>query len=199
MTDQTAAGIDWRPTHGHWGVVSKILHWTMALMIVTMLGLGFYMTSLEGLSEEKINLYQLHKSLGFTIGALAIVRLAWRAPGPVPILPTSMAVWQKACAHLLHVGIYGLMIAMPITGWIMSSASPLQVPTKYFGLFEIPHITGPNEALEDLMHETHEILAFTFIGLLTVHVLAAMKHHFVDDDTIFVRMLPGRTRQHTDF
>lgn len=193
-SDIRARGIDWRANARHWGVVSKGLHWIMALMIVAMLAVGFYMTS-EGLSRSvRFDLYQMHKSFGFTVMALAVLRLVWRLTcEKTPTLPAGMPTWQRAGSHISHVLLYGLMIIMPLSGWLMVSATTrFRFDTLYFELFKIPHLMGPNEVVYDAMKAAHGTMAFVFIALLVVHVAAALKHHVIERDTVLRRILPGR-------
>jgi cytochrome b561 len=200
-THQTQGGIDWRPNQGHWGVVLKTIHWLMAILIIGMILMGHYMTDLRdpetgAYLPEAYDWFQIHKSFGFTVMGLAIVRLLWRlSSGPTPPLPKGIPFYERWGAHFSHLGLYGLMIAMPITGWIHVSASTLQIPTKYFGLFTIPHVTGPNRELAEQMEEVHEYLAWAFVAIIAIHLAAALKHHIVNRDTILVRMLPGRTSE----
>ncbi len=183
---------DWRPTHGHWGIVAKLIHWLMAIMIIGMLSVGWIMEGME-FSDLKFELYQMHKSFGLTVMALALLRLVWRVPGPIPALPTAMPQWQRTASGASHVLLYALMFAMPFSGWLMVSASELGVQTSYFGLFDVPHLLEPNEDVETALKWVHGALAIGLVALLGVHLCAALKHHFVDQDAVLRRMLPGRT------
>jgi cytochrome b561 len=173
-----------------------------------MLPLGFWMhISAEhgavglGLFEA----YQLHKSIGLTVLALSLVRLGWRLANPPPPLPEHMPAWEKFVAKLTHWAFYVLIIGLPLTGWLYVSAGwsihdegPLPVPTRWFGLFQVPHLFGLDRAdlgtREDAANATftaHWILAYTIIGLAALHVAAALKHHFFDRDETLAHMVPG--------
>ena len=174
-----------------YGSVAMTLHWLIALAIVGMLVVGKYMHGLPNSDPNKFMLYQLHKSTGITILTLTVLRVVWRFAGPVPRLPATMPTWERWSAHASHFLLYALTLGIPLSGWAMVSASPLGIPTVWFGLFEVPHLpVTPSEDTRDTFHETHELLGNLMILLLLVHVAAALKHHFWDRDTVFRRMLP---------
>jgi len=171
------------------------LHWLIAVGIIGMLILGKYMHELSDTDATKFDLYQLHKSFGLTILALSVLRLVWRLVNKVPPLPEHMPTWERYAAHASHVLLYVLIVAIPLSGWALASASPLGIPTIWFGQFEIPHLPGlqgyaDQHAVEDQAHEVHELLGNLMIGLLVIHVGAALKHHFWDRDDVLTRMLP---------
>ncbi|MFC3303015.1 cytochrome b [Parvularcula lutaonensis] len=172
--------------------VAKFLHWLIALIILIQIPFGFYMHNLEP-SEFKFTLYQLHKSAGLIVLALALFRLYWRLTHPIPPLPAAMPNWQKIVARFTHVAFYVLIIGIPLTGWAMVSASTLGIDTKIFFLIPVPHLPVPQgEEQVEFWIEVHELLAKATIGLLVLHVGAALKHHFHDRDDILIRMLPER-------
>ncbi len=180
---------------------AKLLHWLIALLIAGMVGLGTYMTGVEGDFQYKLWLYQLHKSLGVTLFALVAIRLAWRQIAPPPPMPAAMPGWERRAAHVAHAGLYLLMFAMPLSGWARVSASPLSVPTNVFGLFTLPHIpwlaslpAETKEAWEPVFQTVHWALAWTLVALAAIHALAALRHAFILRDDVMRRMLPRRTR-----
>jgi cytochrome b561 len=171
--------------------VAKFLHWTIALIIIVQIPAGFFMHKME-LSETKFTLYQIHKSFGLVILALALFRLGWRLTHKAPPLPDQMARWQKVAARATHVAFYVAIIAIPLAGWLMVSASTIGVPTKLFFVIPVPHLPVPqSEGLADAFAEVHEYLAFTTAALIVIHIGAALKHHYKDHDDILLRMLPG--------
>ncbi len=163
------------------------LHWLMALLILAALPLGLTMTELE-LTPTKLKLYAWHKWLGVTVFGLLLVRLVWRATHAVPPLPAGMPVWQRGAAHALHWALYALMLLIPLSGWLMSSAKGFQ--TVYLGLLPIPDLLAKDESLGEALGELHAMLASTLMTLLVVHVAAALKHHLVERDDVLARMLP---------
>lgn len=178
-------------TTQRYGTVAMSLHWLIAAAIIGMLIVGKYMHGLPDSNADKFTLYQLHKSFGITILALTVVRIAWRLMHPAPPLPASMPVWERWAAHLSHFALYGFMLGLPLTGWLRVSADSLQIPTLWFGLFEVPHLpVGIDNDVAHVAHDTHELLGNALILLLIVHVAAALKHHFWDRDSVLKRMLP---------
>lgn len=182
-----------------YSAVAIFLHWLIGLLIVGMIAVGFWMAgALEDPARRAVafEVVQLHKSIGLTILVLTGVRLVWRLAHKPPALPSHMSALEKGAARVSHLGFYILMLALPLTGWAMVSASPWGLPTMYFGLFEWPHIAPLTEvadkkAVSHLFEEIHEVLAFGTLGLLALHILAALKHHFFDKDDVLARMVPG--------
>ena len=171
------------------------LHWTIAALIVTNIVLGLQSNALKGMAQ--FNLLQWHKSFGITVLALSVARLAWRLVNPSPPYPAHMPAWEKTAAAATHWGFYVLMIGLPLTGWIMVSASPLNIPTLLYKTIPWPFIgvvhalpIGQRKGLEDLMGSVHAILAWTAIALLVLHVAAALKHQFWNRDVVLWRMAP---------
>lgn len=163
------------------------LHWLAALLIVAAFPLGVYAHELA-LSPLKLKLLSYHKWLGVTVFLLTVVRLAWRATHIPPPLPDSMPRWQQQAAHGLHHMLYLLLLAIPLSGWLMSSAKGF--PVVYFGVWQLPDLVGKNAELADMLKEVHEALNSGLLMLVGVHVAAALKHHFIDRDATLRRMLP---------
>ena len=163
----------------------------MACLLFALLALGFYMHDLS-LSPLKLQLYSWHKWAGVTAFLLVLIRLGWRFTHEPPALPVLMDRSAQLAAHIGHALLYFLMIAIPLTGWLMSSAKGFQ--TVYFGVFPIPDLLAKNRDLGNLLKEIHEALNFTLIFVVVGHALAAFKHHFLDEDDVLTRMLPHRFR-----
>jgi cytochrome b561 len=176
-----------RNTEARYGIIAITLHWVMAVIIIGMLSLGLYMVRLP-ISGEKLKLYGWHKEFGILVLALVTVRISWRLGNKIPVLPNALPHWQKYAARLAHYAFYFFMIAMPITGWMMSSASGL--PVSFFGLWVLPNLIAVNEANRILLAEIHEWLAYGLIATLCVHIVASLQHHFIYKDDILRRMLP---------
>ena len=174
------------------GLVAKTLHWLTLLLLIGSFTLAFSMTALP-LSPRKLQLYSWHKWFGVTIFLIAIVRLAWRLAGPVPRPPEAMPQWQRRLAGTSHATLYTLLIVMPLTGWVMSSA--LNLPVVYLGLIHIPSPFGVDRALGEAMLVVHRTLAWTLLALVGIHVLAALYHHIVLRDDVLRRMLPWPVRR----
>jgi cytochrome b561 len=160
------------------------LHWLMALLIFSAFPLGVYMHDLP-LSPTKLQLFSYHKWLGITILLAAAARLAWRVTHPAPAM-LDMPRWQQVAAHGIHHLLYLLLFAVPLSGWLMSSAKGFQ--TVWFGVLPLPDLVGKNKELGDLLKELHEMLNFGLLLLVGAHVAGALKHHFVEGDDTLRRM-----------
>ncbi len=176
----------------HYTPVAKTLHWLMAILLFGLLALGFTMTDLP-LSPRKLQLYSWHKWAGVTVFLLLLARLAWRATHRPPPLPDHMPKVMQFAAHAGHALLYGLMIAIPLSGWLMSSAKGFQ--TVWFGVLPIPDLLEKNQELGNLLQTVHLSLNLLLVAVLAGHIGAALKHHFIDRDDVLTRMLPARTSE----
>lgn len=179
-------------TREQWGTVSKALHWVVVLLILMMAWLGLRMGDMPN-GPDKIASYALHKSVGISILALVLARLAWRwyagAPHALPGTPR----WQERIASLTHLALYALLLAMPLSGWILNSASGF--PLQWFGLVNLPAIAGKDHDLHELAEDIHEWLFWAMVTLAVLHAAAAFYHHLFLHDATLARMLPGRRRR----
>jgi cytochrome b561 len=176
-----------RNTPVRWGHVAQFLHWLIVALIITQVILANIAEDLP-IGIKKLAMYARHKSVGITILALAVIRLLWRWANPTPTLPTTLKPYERTLAGLTHFGLYLLLFAMPLTGWMMTSARGF--PVSWFGFFQLPDFVPKNKALYDAMKETHDTLALALYAIVTLHVVAALKHHFVMKDDVLRRMLP---------
>jgi len=163
------------------------LHWTIVLAIVTAASVGLYMTGLP-FSPQKLKLYSWHKWIGVTIFLLAVARVVWRLMRAAPPLPPAMLRWQRIAAMASHVLLYVLVLVIPVSGWLMSSA--LGVKTVYLGVVPLPDLLAKNKALGDALKQVHASLNGTLAVVVLLHAAAALKHHFVERDDVLHRMLP---------
>jgi cytochrome b561 len=166
--------------------IAIALHWLAAALIVCGFTLGLSMVGLP-LSPRKLVWYLWHKSIGITVFLLTCARLAWRAGHPPPP-PPAMPDWQRRAAALSHAALYVLLLAIPLSGWLYSSATGVQV--VYLGLLPLPDLVPKDKALAAVLRACHVSLNFTLLALVCVHAAAALKHHCVDRDTVLWRMLP---------
>jgi len=175
-----------------YGGVAIALHWAMAILIVALVALGLYMTWLPdvGYDQVKIRLILFHKELGIAVLWLAMMRFAWRFGNHLPALVGGMPEWQMVAARFVHLCFYALMFALPITGWLMSSAAGFPVP--FFGLFYLPDLIGYNEHHFQVLLQVHKWLGYTLIPFICVHSGAALSHHFVSRDDTLRKMLPSQ-------
>ncbi len=180
--------------------VAIALHWLIAVAILTNLWLGWCMGHAEGM--DQFRLFQLHKSVGITVLLLAIVRIAWRLSHRPPPYPAGMTPFERRAAGGLHALFYLLMLALPLSGWVIVSASAYNLPTLLFGAVPWPHIApvhdlpaASRQLVEDRTRTAHMWLAWLFLALIALHVAAALKHHFHDRDDVLARMLPRLRRR----
>ncbi len=179
--------------------VAVALHWLIGLAILAMLAMGLAMVHLKLAPVDKFKLYQLHKSIGISILILAVFRLGWRLVHRPPSHPADMPRWESGAADGTHVLLYALMIGMPLVGWAMVSVSPFNLPTVLFGVIPWPHLSfltalGSKPVLEPVFKLIHAYGAYVLIGFITLHVGAALRHYFIQHDTILQRMIPGLPR-----
>lgn len=188
MTSSSAA-----TPQARYSTTAIALHWLLGLALIGMLGLGVYMTDLP-FSPSRLKLYNWHKWAGVSLLALSLVRLLWRLTHRPPALPAAMEQampgWQKRVHHGTHLALYGLFFAVPLSGWAYSSAAGF--PIVFLGLVPLPDFMPVSEPLADILQLVHATLAFTLAGLALVHIAAAIKHQWIDDDGLLQRMLPGR-------
>ncbi|MEO8995652.1 MAG: cytochrome b [Rhodanobacter sp.] len=168
--------------------VAKTFHWLIFALISGSFVIGFYMADLP-MSPQKLQLVSWHKWNGVTIFVLVLLRLTWRLTHTPPPLPAGMAAWQQRAAEASHRLLYLLILAMPLTGWLMSSAKGVQ--TVWFGIVPLPDLLEKNRPLGKALEEVHAALGIIILIFVAVHVLAALKHHFIDRDDVLARMLPG--------
>ena len=173
--------------------VSIALHWVLALALAAMFGVGLYMADLP-FSPLRLKLYNWHKWAGVVILALSLIRLLWRLTHRPPALPrrieAAMPAWQMRAYHATHGLLYALFFIVPLVGWAYSSAAGFSI--VLFGVLPLPDFVSPDKALAALIKPWHEWSAFALAALVVLHVLAALKHHWVDRDGLLQRMLPGR-------
>ncbi len=167
------------------------LHWLLALLLPIVFGVGVYMHDLP-LSPWKLQVYSWHKWAGVTVFFLVLARLAWRLGHRPPALPATMSPTVRVAAHAGHGLLYALMLAIPLTGWLMSSAKGFQ--TVYFGVLPIPDLLGKDKELGDRLRDVHVVLNFLLAAVVFGHVAAALKHHLIDRDDVLRRILPRSRR-----
>lgn len=169
-----------------------LLHWLVAFGLVGTFALGFYMEGLP-FSPNKLKLYSWHKWAGVTLLALALLRLVWRATHRPPALPSSMGPFATLAAHAGHAVLYFLMLAIPVSGWLMSSAKG--VPVVWFGIVPLPDLVSKDKELGNLLQSLHVIFNYTLLVAVAGHAAAALQHHFIKKDQVLTRMLPALGRR----
>lgn len=176
-----------RESATRYGTVAQLFHWCIAALIVTQFVLANLADDLP-VGMHKLALLARHKSFGMTVLMLALLRLLWRLKNPPPPLPAGMTSIEQRLARLTHGAFYVLLFAMPLSGWLMSSAKNYSV--SWFGLFTWPNLISKSENAFKLLRGTHEILSDVLFAIAVLHILAALKHHFWNKDDVLLRMLP---------
>lgn len=166
--------------------VQVFLHWLIAALILFMIGLGLFMVGLPKESElppgqESVRAFYflLHKSMGLTVAILIVLRVVWRLTHRAPELPPTIPAWQRGASKLVHGLLYALMVAMPLSGYLQSMYSSYD--TKFWGMI-LPRLADADKGLREQFSEVHEILAFTLIALLVLHIAAAIKHRLAGNE-----------------
>ena len=170
--------------------VAMALHWIIAALIVWGFSLGWIMTDIPGFTPTKLRYFSWHKWIGVTVLVLALIRLLWRATHPAPALPAVMHTWEKLAAHAGHAALYILMLIIPVTGYLYSSAAGIQV--VYLGVLPLPTIIGPDTMLKGILKTIHIALNYVLLFAVAGHLLAVIKHELFDKQRLLARMLPGR-------
>ncbi len=165
-----------------------LLHWLSALLIVGAFALGWIMTDIPGLTPTKLKYYSWHKWLGVTVFAVACARALWRLSHTPPPLPAGTPGWQRKASDGVHLLLYFLIFAVPVSGYLYTLAAG--VPVVYLGLFQLPAIIAPDAELKPILKNLHYVMTMSMAGFVALHVLAALKHQLIDRDGILKRMLP---------
>jgi cytochrome b561 len=181
--------MSWKNTTARYGTLSTGIHWLMLLLFVAVYGSIELRELYEKNSDPREALKTWHFMLGMLVFLLVWLRIAARFSGPTPSIRPEPAAWQQLSAKLLHLALYALMIAMPISGWLVLSASGKVIP--FFGL-ELPALIEENKDLAKQIKELHEFVGTTGYYLIGLHVIAALYHHYIKRDDTLTRMLPGR-------
>ena len=187
-----------------YGTVAMTLHWMIAALLLANIALGLYVAEIMADSDPMRGpALQFHKSVGLSVLVLSLLRVAWRLVNPPPPLPQTMSRPTRLLAHASHFLLYMLIIAIPLTGWLMVSASRSGAPTNFFGLLHWPnlpffaHLAGPEK--KSLHHDfniTHLCLALSALALVPIHIAGAFYHRGREDD-VLSRMVPwARARDH---
>lgn len=171
-------------TEEEYGLIARLFHWLIAVIVIGLLPLGLFMTGMEN-SPLKLEAYAVHKSFGLLVFFLGLGRIVWRFVSPPPDHLESHEHWEVTLAAASHFWLYVCIIGMPLTGWLMSSA--MEFPVPFFGA-QLPHLIGKDEHLGELFRDAHGIIAYTLLFVLGLHVAGALKHHVIDKDETLSRM-----------
>lgn len=171
----------------YWGRLSIGLHWLSFAVVLAVAMIGLLMDQFDP-GKTKASVFALHKSLGLTVLGLTALRLLWRlAERRLPPVPGTPG-WQHAIATLTHLGLYALLLLVPLSGWWLNSVAGH--PLRWFGLFKLPALGEFDRALKHQAEETHEFLFWLLVALMAMHAAAALWHHYHTRDRTLARMLP---------
>lgn len=178
-----------------YSIVAIILHWVIAMGILTLIGLGLIMDHVSLDPMRMFQLFQLHKSIGIVVMLLVVMRIGWRFTHTPPVLPKEMSLSERKMSHWAHRALYCLQIALPLSGWAMVSVSVLGIPTVLFGVVPWPDMpilaTLQNKAsIENVLKGFHQWMAWGLTALIMLHLAAVVRHRFVLRDSIWSRMQP---------
>jgi len=176
-----------RNTTRTWGTPTKALHWIIVILIIVQFFIASRAHSLPR-SPALIEAWGWHKSIGMTVFMLAVIRLVWRWMNPVPDLTAETQRWERILARISHLLLYVLIFAVPLTGWMMSSAK--NFPVSWFHLFQWPDLVSPDPSLSNYLENTHKVLVKVLVGVALLHAAGALKHHFIDRNNVLRRMWP---------
>jgi len=184
--------IRWRNSAHAWGTVARLFHWLMAALIAVQIALGWIAVGWR-LSPLKLDLFVWHKSLGVLIFVLVLARLLWRLGNPAPASLPELAAWERNAARVVHGLLYVLMLALPLSGWVISSAS--NIPFEVLWLFPLPALVAPDEQIAERAAQVHMGLVWMLSLLLILHIGAALRHHYVKRNGVLSGMLTGKEMQ----
>lgn len=173
-----------------YSTVAIWLHWTIALLVIVNLAVGILHDPFPALRPWM----GAHKAIGITVLVLTLGRIAWRLSHPAPPPPADLPTAEKGAAHATHFLFYALLLAMPLTGWMMVSGSDKRGPLNWFGLFDIPYLSV-STAAGGFGHSAHGVLGWLMLALVVLHVAAALRHHLILRNTVLARMAPAVRRR----
>jgi cytochrome b561 len=176
------------PVGDHYTHTAVALHWLMAVLIAAGFALGWVMTDIPGFTPAKLKYFSWHKWIGVTVLWLAVIRVLWRATHPAPALPATMRGWERLAAHGGHALLYVLLFAVPVSGYLFSSAAGM--PVVYLGVLPLPTVIAPDPYWKAVLLRTHVTLDWILVAAVAGHLLAVLKHELIDKSRILPRMLP---------
>ncbi|WP_250474993.1 cytochrome b [Caballeronia sp. GAFFF1] len=168
--------------------IAMVLHWVTAALIVWGFAIGWIMTDIPGFTPTKLHYFSWHKWIGVTVMGLAVARVVWRATHQPPALPDGMHGWEKVAAHAGHGVLYFLMLAIPASGYLYSSAAGIQV--VYLGVLPLPTLIAADPAAATVLKHIHIWLDYALLAAVAGHLLAVIKHQLIDRQRLLSRMLP---------
>jgi cytochrome b561 len=188
MLEKTMIDLLGEPAINRYTGPAIALHWLVDMLIIGGFWLGLVMTDIPGLTPTKLRYYSWHKWIGVTVFALVVLRILWRRANPAPVLPAGVPTWQHNMSHVVHGLLYVLMVVIPLSGYLYSSAAGIQV--VYLGLLPLPTLIGPDPQLKAMLRLLHVSLNYMLLALFVLHLLGVAKHTWIDRDRLLGRMVP---------
>lgn len=177
-----------RNSQAAWGAIAKTMHWLIAALAIFLIGYGWWMAHFAPRPDRLIH-YSFHSSLGYDLLLVLLFRLCWRAIDPAPLMPPGLARWECMAALGSHALLYLLLIAVSATGWLLAGTFRRPLDASLLGFIPIPVLANAaDRAFHNLMEDAHRILSYSLLALVTVHVAAALRHHYVKKNDILRRM-----------
>jgi cytochrome b561 len=173
-----------------WGWAAKAWHWIGAAMIILLLGRGWWMTHMT-LRPERLANYAGHSALGYDLLALSVLRLLWRWVNPVPAFPGDLKPWERMAAHLGHISLYVLIFVVSMTGWLLATTFRVPMTADLFGINVPALVTNVDRAVRAWIEGSHMILSYVLGAAILIHMVGALRHHFVKHNDILARMTWG--------
>ena len=170
-----------------YGLVTKLLHWSTALLIIGLIGLGWWMVDLSYFDRWYNRALSWHRAFGMVVFALGVLTLAWRGVSPSPGPQAGLRAWERRAAVGMHHLLFLMVLALPVSGYLISTSAGQGI--DFFGWFEIPAIIAIGTRARDLAIAAHYYLAYATLGLAALHAAAAVKHQFIERDGTLARMI----------
>ena len=174
-------------TSQHFGILTKLFHWLIAISIIGLIWLGWYMVDLTYYDKWYNRSLDWHKSLGMLVLGAALLKIGWQLYSPTPKTTLNLKNWERLSANIMHKLLFAMMILIPISGYLISTSNGK--PIEIFGWFDVPALISNNKELRDLAIELHYYMAYGIAVLVLGHVGAALKHQFINKDGTLVKML----------
>lgn len=177
-------------TSSKFGSLSKLFHWLIATLVIVQFYLGLWSVWVLPKNSPELELYigKLHEPIGILIFGLGTVAIFWMLINQHPLFPNAMRMWERVVARVTHILLYLALLLMPITGIIMAMANGY--PPNFFNLYQFPMLIEKNKDLASLAFTIHKCIGYVLLVLIILHILAALKHHFLNHDNVLKRMLP---------
>ena len=174
-----------------YGVTPALMHWLLALLVLTLIGMGWYMVNIPKGTPPVAYWYNLHKSIGIVTAIPILYLIWWRATHVPPALPGTLAAWEARAAHVSHVLFYICLVLLVLTGFVESNFTKYGI--KFFG-YPLPVLGWADKTIYAFFNRFHVWLSHFFAILVVIHIAAALKHLLIDRDQVLQRMLPAKSR-----